>query len=54
MSADAEMVGWATTIISNVDFPEAGWPKQTDEWRKAARGWLDSVHSSTEVDVTDD
>lgn len=57
MSADTELVGWAIAIISNVDFPEAGWPNQTDEWRKAARSWLDSVHTSVDLegeDVTND
>jgi hypothetical protein len=55
MSADTEMVGWAIAIISNVDFPEAGWPNQTDEWRKAARSWLDSLSvDSEEEDVNDD
>lgn len=39
-----DLVGWAITIISNVDAPEVGWPSQTDEWRTAARGWLDSIH----------
>ena len=57
MSADTELIGWAIAIISNVDFPDAEWPNQTDEWRKAARSWLDSVHLSVDLeeeDVNDD
>lgn len=58
MSADTELIGWAIAIISNVDFPESGWPNQTDEWRKAARSWLDSVSASVDLeeekDMTDD
>lgn len=37
--------GWAIAIISNVDAPEVGWPHQTEEWRTAARSWLDAVHA---------
>ena len=40
-----DLIGWAIGIISNVDgdapadFP---WPHQTQEWRTAARNWLDA------------
>ena len=37
--------GRAIAIISNVDAPEVGWPHQTEEWRTAARSWLDAVHA---------
>lgn len=53
MSADTELIGWAIAIISNVDFPDAEWPNQTDEWRKAARSWLDSVHLSVDLEEED-
>jgi hypothetical protein len=42
-SPAAELIGAAIGIISNVDAPEAGWPRQTAEWRQAARAWLDKA-----------
>lgn len=39
----SDLVGWAITIISNVDAPEAAWPHQSEEWRVAARRWLDKA-----------
>jgi hypothetical protein len=33
-------IGFAISIISNVDAPETRWPRQTDEWREAARRFL--------------
>lgn len=40
---DRELVGWAIAIISNVDANDVEWPRQTEEWRNAARSWLDAV-----------
>lgn len=57
MSTESELIGWGIAIISNVDFPDAEWPNQTDEWRQAARSWLDSastVNDLEEEDVTND
>lgn len=45
--------GWAIAIISNVDAPEVGWPHQTEEWRTAARSWLDAVHTPAPVGLTE-
>ena len=39
----SDLIGWAITIISNVDACDVGWPRQTKEWQEAARNWLDAV-----------
>ena len=47
MPPENDLVGWAIAIISNVDGDAPGdypWPHQTQEWRTAARNWLDSIH----------
>ena len=54
MSTESELIGWGIAIISNVDFPDAEWPNQTDEWRQAARSWLDSAASLADDDLEED
>ena len=51
-TAHDHLIGWAIGIISNVDAPEEAWPHQSDEWREAARKWLDEVHSHDQEPLT--
>ena len=30
----SDLIGWAITIISNVDACDVGWPRQTKEWQE--------------------
>lgn len=50
-SVAAELIGTAIGIISNVDAPVAGFPVQSEEWRQAARVWLDRA-AQADVDGT--
>lgn len=50
-SVAAELIGTAVGIISNVDAPAADWPVQAEEWRTAARVWLDRA-AQVDVDGT--